>query len=106
MSNNLSKQLSDMLNRIDEKVMKKKITEAMNMLQNGKQEELARMLDKTDKKELIEKLKDVDANTIKKMNINIEEIKKNISQEDINKFKNATDAEGKQIADKIKKLLE
>ena len=106
MSNNLSKQLNDMMNRIDEKVMKKKIAEAMNMLQNGKQEELARMLDKTDKKELIEKLKDVDANTIKKMNINIDEIKKKVSEEDINKFKNATDAEGKQIADKIKKLLE
>ena len=104
--NNLNKKISEMLNRMDEKVMKAKIGEALNMMKNGKQEELARMLDKTDKKELISKLKDIDQNSLKNFGININDLKSKISDEDIRKFKNATDAEGKEIADKLKKLLE
>ncbi len=104
--NNINKKINEMFGKMDEKVMKMKIAEALNMMKSGKQDELIKKLDKVDKKEVLEKLKDVDEKTIRDLNINIQDIRKNISDEDFRKFKNATDDDGKKIIDKIKKLID
>lgn len=103
---NINKKINDMFSKMDERVMKMKINEALNMMKKGKQEELAKILDKADKKEIMEKLKEVDKSTIEKLKINVQDIKKNITEDDFRKVKNATDAEGKAIVDKIKKMLD
>lgn len=92
--------------KIDEAIMKRKIAEALNMMKSGKQAELAKALEKVDKKEVMEKLKTVDQKTIENMNLNIQDIKKQISPADYEKIKNATDADGKKIIEQIKKILE
>ena len=103
--NGFNKKMNQMFGKMDERMMKMKINEALNMLKNGKQEELAKKLEKTDKKELLEKLKSVDSKTISDLNININEIKDKITEEDFKKMKNATDEDGKEIVDKIKNIL-
>ncbi len=98
--------MADLFGKIDEKIMKRKIAEALNMMKSGKQNELAKALEKVDKKEVMEKLKTVDQKTIQDMNLNIQEIKKQITPADYEKMKNATDADGRKIVDQIKKILE
>lgn len=98
--------MNDLFGKIDEKVMKRKIAEALNMMKSGKQAELAKALEKVDKKEVMEKLKTVDPKTIQNMNFNIQELKKQITPADYEKMKNATDADGKKIVEQIKKILE
>ena len=91
---------------MDERVMKMKVAEALNMMKKGKQEELAKILNKTDKKEMIEKLRSFDTKALKDLNINVEDLKNSITEEDINKIKDATDEDGKRIIDEIKKMLD
>ena len=81
--------MADLFGKMDEKIMKRKIAEALQMMQSGKQAELAKALEKVDKKEVMEKLKTVDQKTIQNMNVNIQEIKKKITPADYEKMKNA-----------------
>lgn len=104
--NQMNKAMQDLFGKMDEKMMKRKIAEALNMMKNGKQAELAKALERVDKKAVMEKLKTVDQKTIQEMNVNIQEIKKQITPADYEKMKNATDADGRKIVDQIKKILE
>ena len=83
----INKKLNEMFGKMDERVLKAKIAEAMNMMKGGKQEELSKIIEKADKQEIMDKLKGVDKDTMKKMNMNIDELKSKLSEEDFKKIK-------------------
>ncbi|MCX7710048.1 MAG: membrane trafficking protein [Clostridia bacterium] len=97
--------LADILGKMDEKVLQAKLNAALEMLKKGNTEDLAKQIGKIDKKELMEKMNEFDESKLKNMNINMDEIKKNISSADLDKLSKLVGDQGDEIVKKIKTLL-
>ena len=61
----LSKKISELFGKMDEKMLQKKINTAIDMLQNGNVDDLARKLDKIDRDELLQKINEFDESSLK-----------------------------------------
>lgn len=105
MTNGLSKKLMDIIGKMDEKVLKAKINSALEMLKNGNNEELAKKINKIDKDELFEKLNELDEAKLKEMNFNKNELKKNVSDTDLNNLQEMLGEHGKEIIGKLKDII-
>ena len=79
----LNKKLAEMLGKMDEKVLQAKLNAALDMLKKGKTEELAKKINKIDKNELMDKIRDFDESKIKDLNINLVEIKRKVTEQDL-----------------------
>ncbi len=98
--------ISDLFDKMDEKVLKMKLNNAIDMLQKGDTEELARKINKMDTDELMEKLNDFDLDRIRKMNINREELKQKVSDDDLEKLKSLLGRQGEEVIKKLKEMME
>lgn len=105
MTNAINKKLSELLGKMDDKMLQVKLNSALDMLKNSDPEELAKKLKKVDKNEIMSKLDEIDKNKLKEMNININEIKSKITEADFEKLSNLIGDKGDEIVDKIKTLL-
>ncbi|MFZ5987468.1 MAG: hypothetical protein ACOYWZ_10150 [Bacillota bacterium] len=106
MNNNyFKKSLADTLGKIDNKVLQAKLNMALDTLKSGSIDELGKLLNSMDKDLLIEKLHELDKSTIHKLNINAGEIKKRITDSDLEKLSRIVGKRGNEVVKKIKELL-
>lgn len=105
MSDMFKGKLSDILGKMDEKMLQAKLNTALDMLKKGNTEELAKKIGKMDKDELVDKMNEFDASKLNELNINMDEIKKNISAADLDKLSKLVGDQGDEIVKKIKTLL-
>jgi citrate lyase synthetase len=100
-----NKMISDILGKVDEKILKAKINKALDMLKNSKDDELKKAIDKANKEELLMKLDEIDKNTIKSMNIDVEDVKKKVREEDFQRISKLVGKDGEKVVAKLKELL-
>jgi len=106
MNNNLFNQkLSEILGKMDEKILQAKLNTALDMLKKGNTEELAKKINKIDKDELLKKMNEFDMSKLQEMNIDINEIKKNISDADLKNLESLLGEHGDEIVKKIKDII-
>ena len=55
---------------------------------------------------MLEKINDFDISRLNELNIDVEEIKKNVNTEDLEKLKNLVGEHGEEIIEKLKNMLE
>lgn len=101
-----NKKLSELFGKMDEKVLQARLNAAIDMLQKGNVDELAKKLNKMDKNELLDKINEFDESKLKDLNINKNDIKQKISDADLSNLSQLLGDQGDQIVDKIKALLE
>lgn len=90
---------------IDNKIMANKIEYGINELKNKSTQELAQKLSKINKDELMKKLKELDSEKIREMNIDINSIRQKISQQDLEKIKILAGNNQGEIMSKINEIL-
>ena len=102
---NINDKFSELLGKIDEKVLKTKLNNALETLKKGNLEELSKKINKVDKKDLMQKMDEFDMNKLKDMSIDVNEFKKNISDEDFKKLSKIIGTDGDKIVKKLKNML-
>lgn len=105
MTNAINKKLSELLGKMDDKVLQVKLNSALDMLKNSNPEELAKKLKKIDKDEIMGKIDEIDQDKLKELNIDVDEIKSKITEADLAKLSNLIGDKGDEIVNKIKELL-
>lgn len=102
MNENLKKKISELFGKIDTKVLETKLNQAMEMIKDGKHEEIVEKLNKMDKKEIFTKLEELKNLPPESIAAIKDKINLKIDNEDISKLENKLDPEGKKI---IKKMI-
>ncbi|HEY9060107.1 MAG TPA: membrane trafficking protein [Pseudobacteroides sp.] len=105
MNNPFNKKLSELLSKMDDKVLQAKLNSAMDMLQNGNAEELAKRLNKVDKEELLGKINEIDDSKLKSLNLDKAELTKRLNDQDLSKLSAIIGDRGDEIISKIKELI-
>lgn len=105
MSNGLNKKLSDLLGKMDDKVLQAKLSAAMDMLKDGNSEDLAKKISKVDKNELLSKLNELDDSKLKEMNLNKSEMKQKLNSIDLSAVQKLLGEQGPEIINKIKDII-
>ncbi len=100
--NSLSKKLQELL---ADKMVQSKVNQAIDMLKKDNSDDLAKKLEKVDKKELMEKISEFDEDKIKNMKIDKEEIKKKVTKSDLDKLEKLLGKESKDIMKKVNDFL-
>jgi hypothetical protein len=95
----------NMFNKFGGNIKKMKLEKALEMLRNESPHELRKKLKQFDTSEIIQKLDEFDANKLRQMGINLDEIKSKISQKDYDKLVQILGPDGAIIARKIKSIL-
>ena len=105
MSNMFNKKLAEIIGKMDEKVLQAKINTALDMLRNGNNEELAKKIGKMDKNDLLSKMNELSEDKLKEMNINKNDIKQKVSEDDLNNLKKLLGDHGDEIINKFKDII-
>lgn len=106
MANGINKKISELLGKMDDKVLQAKINAAVDMLKNGDTEELAKKLNKIDKDEILAKLNEIDQNKLKDLNLNKSELRQKMNSVDMDAVKKLLGDKGPEIIDKIKDIID
>lgn len=106
MKDAFNKKLSEMVGKMDEKVLQARLNAAMDMLKKGNTDELAKKISKVDKEELLSKIDELDTSKINDMNIDMNEVKQKINAADFDKLSKLIGEHGDEIVNKLKSLLE
>ena len=67
--------------------------------------ELAKKINKIDKEELLKKMSELDESKLKDLKINKDEIKQNVSSEDLDKLASLIGDQGDEVIKKIKDII-
>ncbi|MCR4435390.1 MAG: membrane trafficking protein [Clostridiales bacterium] len=105
MNDAFTKKLSEVLGKMDEKVLQAQLASAMDMLKKGNTEELAKKLGKIDKEELTKKLNEFDESKLNELGISKEELRRNIKDVDFDKLAQLIGENGDQLIKKIKDMI-
>lgn len=105
MQNPFNKKISELMGKMDQKVLEAKLNKAIEMLKNEPPEELAKKISKIDKDEVLSKMNEIDDNKLKEMNINKDELKKKISDADLQKLSQLMGSQGEEIMKKVKDMI-
>ncbi|HHW49012.1 MAG TPA: membrane trafficking protein [Clostridiaceae bacterium] len=105
MSNLFNKKLSEIIGKVDEKVLQVKLNAALDMLKNGNLDELAKKINKIDKNELLEKINEFDETKLKELNIDKRELRSKISDADLANLQKLIGEHGDEIIKKIKDII-
>ncbi len=100
--NSLSKKLQELL---ADKMVQKKVNQAIDMLKKDNNDELAKKFEKLDKNELMEKINEFDEEKINNLKIDKEEIKKKITKNDLEKLEKILGKDSKDIMKKVNDYL-
>lgn len=103
--NGLNKKFSEILGKMDNKVLQAKLNTALDMLKKGKTDELAKKINKIDKEELLEKANDFNMQKLDELNIDIEEIKSKVTCQDLETLKNIIGDHGEELVKKFKDII-
>ncbi len=105
MANGFNKKMTELLGKMDDKVLTAKINAAIEMLKNGDHDELAKKLNKVDKNEILEKLNEIDDEKIKELKLNKAELQQKMSNIDLNAVQKLLGENGSEIMGKIKDII-
>jgi uncharacterized protein YidB (DUF937 family) len=105
MSDSLKNKLNNLLGKFDNKMLTTKINNIVEMLNNGKTDELAKKFNKVDTNELLEKLEEFDSAKLDELNINKEDLLNKINSSDLDSLSSKLGDNGKEIMNKIKNIL-
>jgi histidinol dehydrogenase len=105
MSGGLNKKLSEMLGKVDGKLLQAKLNNALELLRSGDEEEILRKVEKIDKEELLEKLNEFDDKRLKEMNIDKKELQQKISEIDMKSVQKLLGEHGEEIIKKIQDII-
>jgi len=105
MSNFLNKKISEIIGKMDEKVLQAKLNAALDMLKNGNFDELAKKINKIDKNELMEKINEFDESKLRELNIDKQELRSRISDTDLANLQKLIGEHGDEIIKKIKDII-
>ncbi|MBE7065220.1 MAG: hypothetical protein E7384_05345 [Ruminococcaceae bacterium] len=94
-----------MANIIDKKIANAKVNQAMDMLKNKSPEEIKRKLGNMKREDLIKQLDQIDAQTIKSLNIDTEKIKRTLTKADMEKIKAVAGKDSDVVMKKLNELL-
>ncbi|TYQ15285.1 UNVERIFIED_CONTAM: hypothetical protein Cloal_1719 [Acetivibrio alkalicellulosi] len=106
MSDSFNKRISELFGKMDERIVQAKIASALDMLNSGNIEELARRINKMDKDDLIEKINNFDESKLKELNVDKNEIKKRINNADLDRLAALLGERGNELTEKFKALLQ
>lgn len=98
----LSKKLQELL---ADKMVQSKVNQAIDMLKKDNGDELAKKLDKVDKKDLMKKVNEFDEEKIKNLKIDKDEIKKKITKSDLDKLEKILGKDSDAIMKKVNDFL-
>lgn len=105
MTNAFNKKLSELLGKMDDKVLQAKLNSALDMLKEGNSEEIAKKIGKMDKSELLSKLNELDESKLKEMNLNKADIRQKLNSVDLEAFQKMLGEQGPDIINKIKDII-
>ncbi len=105
MPNNLNKKLSELIGKMDDKVLQAKINAAVEMLRSGDTDDLAKKLNKVNKNEIVSKLNGIDESRLKELNLNKADLRQKMSNIDLDAVKKMLGDNGPEIIDKIKDII-
>lgn len=97
--------MGKMFDKIDQKIMEKKVEQGLDMLKNKPEAELSKKLANVNREELLRKMEEIDPSKLKQMNIDVEEIKRKLTQADLDKIRRLAGKDGDAIMKKINGLL-
>ena len=106
MGDSLNKKLAQIFGKMDEKVLQAKINTAIEMLQKGETDELAKKIGKVDKNELLTKINEFDESKLQQLNINKKDFQDKVSNSDLEKLSKLIGENGDEIVKKIKSIID
>lgn len=106
MANNIfNKKLSELLGKMDDKMLQAKINAAVDMLKENNSEELSKKLSKIDKNEVLSKLNEIDDAKLKELNLNKAELQEKLKNVDFSAVQKMLGDQGSEIINKIKDII-
>ena len=90
---------------IDKKIANAKVNQAMDMIKNKSPEEIKRKLGNVKREDLIKQLNQIDAQTVKSLNIDTEKIKRSLTKADMEKIKAVAGKDSDIVMQKLNELL-
>jgi N-methylhydantoinase B/oxoprolinase/acetone carboxylase alpha subunit len=117
MASDFNKMLSDMLGKMDDKVMMAKLNKGIEKLLTEDEKyikkkiekidknDIQKKMDKIDKKDLIKKLDEFDESKLKELNINKKELQQKLADIDLDSFKDLFGEHGDEIIAKVKDII-
>ena len=90
---------------IDKKIANAKVNQAMDMIKNKSPEEIKRKLGNVKREDLIKQLNQIDAQTVKSLNIDTDKIKRSLTKADIEKIKAVAGKDSDVVMKKLNELL-
>ena len=78
MDNQINK-LADLISKMDDKIMRIKLNKALNLLEKGDTEEIAKKLRRIDTDEVMEKLEDFDVRLLSDLKIDRDDLFKTVT---------------------------
>lgn len=90
---------------IDKKIANAKVNQAMDMIKNKSPEEIKRKLGNVKREDLIKQLNQIDAQTVKSLNIDTEKIKRSLTKADMEKIKAVAGKDSDIVMKKLNELL-
>lgn len=105
MANGLNKKLSELLGKMDDKVLQTKLNAALDMLKEGNNEDLVRKIGKIDKNELLSKINEIDESKLKELNLNKADLKQKLNTIDLDSVQKLLGEQGPEIISKIKDII-
>jgi hypothetical protein len=100
-NDNLKKKLSELLGKVDSKVLEAKINQAVEMIKSGKHEEIINTLNKMDKDEVMEKISEIENLPQENLDAIKSKVGSDLSGEGMTKLQEKLNPEGKKIFDKM-----
>lgn len=97
----MKNKLSELLGKVDGKLLEAKLNQAMEMIKNGEHEEIIKKLNNMDKNEILEKLAEMEKLPQNNLEAIKNKVSNDISNEDISKLQKKLNPEGKKIIEKI-----
>lgn len=97
----LKKMVSDFMEKVDKKVLEKKLNHASELIKSGKQKDLISMLNSLDKNDIIEKVKEFEKLPPEDIAKLKEKLQQTVNFEDIENIQNNLDPESKKLLEKI-----
>lgn len=95
----------NMFDKLGGNIQKMKLEKAIEMLRNENPQELRKKLGQLDTNEILEKMDEYDSKKLSQMGINLDELKRKITDKDFEKLIQILGPDGALIAKKLKSLL-
>ena len=101
----MSNDFSRFVEKLDGQISKKKLEKALTMLKTESPNELKKKLSNVNINELLSKMDEYDKKKFRELGIDLNDIKRNISQEDLNKISKVLGSDADKVIKKINDIL-